>query len=120
MAEQRYFLAVAWQAGRDEAIVRGADGRRDYATAESIEKAAWRFMKARQIGLMHQDGTVGHAELVESYIYRGEPWPQPDGTVIKAGDWLIGGIADEPTWQAIKTGRITGVSVQGAGKRRAA
>ena len=120
MPEQRFFLAVAWQAGRDESIVRGADGRRDFATAESIEKAAWKFMKTRDLGLFHQDGTMGHAELTESYIYRGPDWPQPDGTVVKAGDWLIGGIADEPTWAAMKAGRITGVSVQGAGKRRPA
>jgi len=119
MAEQRYFLAVAWQAGRDPAIQRGADGRRDFATAESIERAAWRFMKSRDLGLMHQDGTLGHVELVESYIYRGPDWAQDDGTVIKAGDWLIGGIAlDDQTWRDMKAGRYTGVSVQGAGKRR--
>ncbi len=120
MAEQRYLLGLAYQAGRDDRIKRGADGHRDYFTSAELEKAAWEFIKTRQAGLFHVDGTEteGHFEVTESYIYRGPDWTQPDGSVIKAGDWLIGGICDDLAWGLVKTGRITGFSPQGAAKRR--
>ena len=120
MAEQRYLLGLGYQAGRDPRIARGADGARDYFTAEELELAAWGFIKTRQVGLFHVDGTEteGRFEVTESYIYRGPDWEQPDGTVIKAGDWLIGGVCDETAWGLVKTRRVTGFSPQGTAKRR--
>lgn len=120
MSEQRYVLGVAYQAGPDPLIKTGADGGRDFFTDTELEKAAWQFMKSRAVGLFHIDGTDGenHAEVVESYIFRGPDWPQADGTVIKAGDWLIGAVLDETAWALAKEGKITGWSPQGTAKRR--
>jgi hypothetical protein len=118
MTEQRYLLGLAYQAGPDPRISKGADGGRDYFTPAELEKAAWQFMKsARTVGLFHEDGTEGQAEVTESYIYRGPEWPQADGSVIKSGDWLIGCVLNEKAWDLYKSGVITGFSPQGSAKR---
>lgn len=121
MTEQRYVLGVAYQAGPDPRIAVGADGHRDYFTAEELEKAAWSFLKegGMQHGLLHFDGTEGAARTVESYIYRGPDWDIGNDVVVKAGDWLIGAICDERAWQLVKSGKVTGFSPQGVAKRRA-
>jgi hypothetical protein len=114
----RYALGVAYQAGYDSGIAKGADGFTDYVDAADLELAAWGFMQGnRSIGLYHQSGTTGHADVVESYIYRGPDWPQPDGTVVKAGDWLLAARFDEPTWREVEAGRITGWSPEGTATR---
>lgn len=121
--EQRYVLGVAYQSGPDPLIKTGADGSRDYFPPDELEAAAWQFMKSREAGLFHADATnapdiLDHVEVVESYIYRGPDWELPNKQVVKAGDWLIGAIVDEPTWNLVKTGKITGWSPQGVAKRR--
>lgn len=119
---QRYLLALAYQAGPDPRIKKGADGGRDYFTEAELEKAAWSFLKdgGRQVGINHIDGTEtqGHFAVTESYIYRGPDWDCGDGVVIKSGDWLIGGICDEVAWDLHQKGLITGMSPQGTAKRR--
>ncbi|MER6350662.1 XkdF-like putative serine protease domain-containing protein [Streptomyces sp. NPDC001634] len=116
--EQRFVLGLAYQAGRDPRIAKGADGGRDFFTAEELEKACWSFLPGGgEIGLFHADGTVGHLTVTENSIYRGPDWEQPDGTVIKAGDWLIGGICDETAWRLVKEGKVTGFSPQGVARR---
>jgi hypothetical protein len=122
--EDRFVLGIAYQAGPDPAIKMGADGGRDFFTERELELASRTFMRknhGQQIGLMHVDGTTeaGYAEVVESYIYRGPDWPQADGTVVKAGDWLLGAILSPEAWQLAKRGKITGWSIQGTAKRRA-
>ena len=117
--EQRYVLGIAYQAGPDPRIMRGADGGRDYFTSAELEKAAWTFAKsAREIGMHHVDGTTGVADVVESYIYRGPNWDLGDGVVVKSGDWLLGAVLDEPTWALYKSGKFTGFSPQGSAVRR--
>jgi hypothetical protein len=117
-AAQRYVLGIAYQAGYDPTIAKGADGFTDYVDPSDLELAAWGFMKSNPVvGINHLDGTVGHAVVVESYIYRAPDWPQPDGTVIKAGDWMLAAIVDEPTWESIERGEITGWSPEGTGTR---
>jgi Putative phage serine protease XkdF len=117
--EQRYVLGIAYQAGPDPRIMRGADGGRDYFTAAELEKAAWKFMKSnRYIGLNHEDGTEGAAELVECYIHHLGNVDVGDGLIVKNGDWLIGAILDEPSWALYKAGKITGFSPQGSAIRR--
>jgi hypothetical protein len=117
--EQRYVLGVAYQAGPAPEIKRGADGGRDYFSAEELEKAAWSFLPGgAQVGLFHgPDETIGHFTVTESYIYRGPDWDHGDGTVVKAGDWLVGGICDETAWQLYKSGQVTGFSPQGSARR---
>jgi hypothetical protein len=116
---QRYVLGVAYQAGPDPRIQRGMDGGRDYFSPAELEKAAWGFLQdGRQVGLFHgPDSTVGHADVVESYIYRGPDWDLGDGSVVKSGDWLVGAILDETAWALYKSGRVTGWSPQGSARR---
>lgn len=117
--EQRYVLGVAYQAGPDPRIQRGADGGRDYFTEAELEKAAWGYLRnGPQVGLFHgPDSTLGHAEIVESYVYRGPDWDLGDDVVVKAGDWLVGAILDDVAWQLYKSGRVTGWSPQGSARR---
>lgn len=116
---QKYVLGLAYQAGKDPRIARGADGARDFFTPEELEKACWSFLPGgAQVGLFHADGTLGHMTVTESYIYRGPDWDQGDDVVIKAGDWLIGGICDDIAWQLVKSGKVTGFSPQGVARRR--
>lgn len=120
MEEQRYVLGVAYQAGPDPRIQKGADGGRDYFTPEELEKAAWSFLpNGPQVGLFHVDGTQnnGHATVVESYIYRGPDWDLGDGVIVKSGDWLVGAILDDTAWNLVKSGRVTGWSPQGSARR---
>ena len=115
---QRYILAIAYQAGPDPRIVTGADGARDYFSPEELEHAAWAFMNGpREVGLYHEDGTVGHAVVVESYIHRGPAFDM-GGTTVTTGAWLMGLILDELAWELYLTGHITGLSPQGTAKRR--
>ncbi|MCX5239828.1 XkdF-like putative serine protease domain-containing protein [Streptomyces prunicolor] len=116
--EQRYVLGVAYQAGPDPRIQRGADGGRDYFSPEELEKAAWGFLRdGPSVGLFHADGTEGAATVVESYVYRGPDWHLGTDIVVKSGDWLIGAVLDERAWQLYKAGRITGWSPQGQARR---
>lgn len=118
--EQRFVLGIAYQAGRADSITKGADGARDYFPPEELEKAAHAYARGdRSIGLFHIDGTEGHAEVVESYIYRGPDWLVGD-VIVKSGDWLIGAVLDEPAWQLYKADKITGWSPQGRARRRPA
>jgi hypothetical protein len=122
MAEpQRFILGVAYTPGRDPHITKGLDGTRDYFTADELEKAAWTFLKGgAQVGLFHsRDPAVasGHFEVTETYIYRGPDWTVGD-QVIKAGTWLIGGIADEVAWGIAQRGEAAGFSPDGVAKRR--
>ena len=121
MTEAQYVLGLAYQAGRDPNIAKGADGARDYFTAEELEKAAWSFLQeeGRQIGIWHMDGTEGAARVAESYIYRGPDW-EIGGMIVKSGDWLIGAVCDDTAWELVKSGRVTGFSPQGRARRRKA
>lgn len=120
---ERYVLGIAYQAGPDPRIKKGADGGRDFFSPAELEKAAWFFSKSsREIGLQHADGTVGAADVVESYIYRGPDWAVAgvDGeqVVVKAGDWLLGAILTPESWRMYQDGLITGWSPQGWARRR--
>lgn len=113
--ELRYVLGVAYPANR-------VDGHGEFMTAEDVRRAAWEFIQNPEIGLQHEDGTLGHARVVESYI-----WNFPDqtmtgvdgaGQTVHTGDWLVGAVFDEPTWAAIKAGKFTGWSIQGVAARK--
>lgn len=125
MAEQQYLLAVAHQAGPDVRIAKGVDGSRDWFTPEELELAAWSLLNRAsmpEVGIFHADGTVGHARIVESYIWRGEPWTitAVDGSsqTVNPGDWLVGLLLDDVAWRLYKDGQVQGVSIQGVARRR--
>lgn len=111
-----YALGLSYPADRN-------DGHHEFMKSQTVQKAAWDFLRTgSQIGLHHLDGTVGHAQVVESYIYRGPDWvtTAADGTtqVIKAGDWMLGVQFDAATWPLVMSGQVNGWSIQGVGRRR--
>jgi hypothetical protein len=124
--ESRYTLTVAYPADSPDAA-KARDGFQDFASAETVEKAAWSYMRnaianGGEIGAFHADGTEGDGILVESYVYRGPDWKveAADGSsqVVKAGDWLVGVIWSEQAWADFKSGESKGVSMQGDAVRR--
>lgn len=120
-ATRRYTLAMGYPANSPDVSV-ALDGHRDFASPEAIEKAAWGFMDSPNIGRWHEDGTDGSGRVVESYIYRGPDWTvkaaDESERVIKSGDWLLGIIWDQQSWDQIEKQEINGVSMQGKAKRR--
>ena len=119
--EQRYTLGVAYAANMPD-VSKAADGHRDFAGPEALEKAAWSYMqKGGNVGLHHQSGTDGQGTVVESYIYRGDPWvvKAADGSdqTIMPGDWLVGVVWSEEAWPLIKAGIVNGFSPQGSARR---
>ncbi|MEC5149152.1 XkdF-like putative serine protease domain-containing protein [Cryobacterium sp. GrIS_2_6] len=119
--ELRIVLGVAYQAGPDPRIKKGADGSRDYFTADELEKAAATFLRdgGRQIGIEHMDGTIGHAEVCESYTWPSDDPFVIDGEVVASkGDWLIKALLDEVSWELVKSGKLTGFSPQGSATRK--
>lgn len=121
-APQRYTLGLAYPAMRPDVAV-AADGRRDFVSAEALEKCAWTWLaKYRDVNLFHAGETSGHFTPTESYIYRGPNWSiesPVDGKtyVIKAGSWLLGGVWDPYGWDLVLTGRVRGWSPEGDARR---
>lgn len=95
-----------------------ADLEGDVISREEIEKAAHDFMEFFQnVGLMHENIlTAKDAVIVESSILRGDI--TINGHKLKKGTW-IGAfkIHNEKLRDAIKTGKLTGVSIGGVGQR---
>lgn len=140
--EQRFVLGIAYQAGPDPRIAKGADGGRDFFTEAELEKACWSFMlNGQQHGMFHVDGTTGAGRPVENFIYRNPvPWvvsddaqvckemarlaadaeecAGPDDLVVRKGDWCLGSILGDPAWRAVKAGKANGWSAQGTAHRR--
>lgn len=119
--ERRYTLGLAYPAMRVDKNV-AQDGHRDFVSAEALEKTAWEFLKSGSVNMFHQSGTEDHAEIVESYIYRGPDWSftsPVDGNeyVVKAGDWMLGAVWDDVGWQAVKAGLVNGWSPEGGARR---
>jgi hypothetical protein len=122
MPDQRVFEIVVYKAGKSDLIKTGADGYADWASPEVIEKACANFLRdgGRKMGIQHADGTVGAAEVWASYTWPStDPWIVKGQVVAEYGDWILKGhVLDERTWEDIKAGKFTGVSMQGTGKRR--
>ena len=117
--EQRFVLGIAYQAGPDPRITKGADGGRDFFTKAELEKAAWSFMRnGPRMNAFHVEGTEDCAQPVESFIWRWEDWDAGDGIVVKDGDWLLGSILSPRMWNAHKAGKVSGYSPEGTARRR--
>lgn len=120
--ERRFTLCVAYPANRADVGI-AADGARDFASPEAVEQAAWSYLsKGGGVGIGHRQGSDNAGQVVESYLWRGEQWAikAADGSTqtVYPGDWLIGVIWSPETWSAIKSGALTGVSMQGTASRR--
>jgi Putative phage serine protease XkdF len=121
--ERRYSLCLAYPCLRaDQAVA--SDGHRDFASAQAVEDGAWNFLqKGGNVGLFHANGTDNAGTCVESYIWRPDhDWiiKAANGTeqVIHTGDWLVGIVWTPKAWGLIKSGQVTGVSMQGSAIRR--
>lgn len=121
--ERRFTLCVAYPANRADVGI-AADGARDFASPEAVERAAWSYLsKGGGVGIGHREGTDHAGTCVESYLFRGdEPWviKAADGSTqtVYPGDWLIGVVWTPEAWRLIKSGALTGVSMQGTATRR--
>ena len=82
----------------------------DFMDAESVEKAAYRFMQdmnLKKIDVQHTNDLVPGAVVVESFIAR-----KGDQDFIE-GSWVVGvHIPDDATWGRIKKGEINGFSLE--------
>jgi hypothetical protein len=92
------------------------DAHGDFEKAETIERAAHKFLaeynRFTELGVQHtMFGELG-IQLVESYI---APVDLTFGEeVVKAGSWVITvKVINDTLWQAIKSGAITGFSIGG-------
>ena len=99
-------------------VARAADGQRDFASKEAVERAAHEYLKKhRQVGAFHADGTEGAGQIVESGIHHGPDWAG-ETFVVKEGDW-VGAIEWSPeAWPMVEKGLLRGVSPQGKATRR--
>ena len=115
---QRFVLGVAYPADK-------LDGHGEFMTRKELELTAWDYARNhRRVGFFHANGTEGHADVVESYVYRGPDWATADidggEQVIKAGDWVLGAILDEPGFALVTSRKADGWSVDGVAKKRRA
>ena len=119
--ELRYTLSVAYPVDQAD-IAKARDGFRDFASADALRKACWSFMdNGAEVGIGHEPDTEGAGRTVESYILPCD-WTvkAADGEeyVIKAGSWMQGTIWTPEAWELIKSGEVTGESMQGGAVRR--
>jgi|HubBroStandDraft_6_1064221.scaffolds.fasta_scaffold03839_2 hypothetical protein len=119
---KRFLLTVAYPAWKPDVAV-AADGHIDVAPADVVERACWNFMrKGARLGMYHQRDVTDEAEVVENYIYRGDPWviKAANGTeqLVMPDDWLVGIVCSPSTWSLYKSNAIGGVSPQGGARRR--
>lgn len=119
--EKRYTLGVVYPASAKNKPEPDFHG--DVMSEDEIEKSAWGFMSKGndRVGLMHRPGTTGAGKVVESYVYRGPSYKLKDATgaeqEIGPGDWMLGVVWEPEAWAAIKSGTITGYSLQGAARK---
>jgi len=96
------------------------DSQGDWETPESIESAAHKFMS------MYRGMGIEHVVKNEN-IFPVESWITPidmifdDGEnerIIKSGTWMMTSkVLDDEAWGMVKSGELTGYSVEGSGKR---
>lgn len=93
------------------------DAHGDFMTKEEIEKASYNFMKARRttnIDKQH-DYEADEGFVAESWLIRKNDPLFPDEP---EGAWAVGiKVENDETWQQVKDGEITGISMGGFGKR---
>lgn len=104
--ELRYVLGVVLEPD-------GVDAQGDTIDAETIRKACWVYMMEFQNrGLQHKQLVNQAVKLVECWITKREE--TYGSRTLKAGTWLAGYyIPDDDIWEAVKTGKLAGLSIGG-------
>ena len=90
------------------------DSDGDYTTAEEIKKAEYRFMRNRNTNNVDRqhDLVADEGFVAESWIVQENDPRLPDA---KAGSWaVVIKVENDETWEKIKSGEITGLSMGGA------
>lgn len=113
---KRFVLGVAYAPDT-------VDGHGEFMSADELERIAWEYCrKHRQIGFYHANGTLAHADVVESYIHRGPDWHTTDidghEQVIKSGSWVLGAIFDDIGFDQVTSKKADGWSMDGLMGRR--
>jgi len=108
---------------KDEHIVSGVvyepdevDSQGEFASAETIRKAAYQFMQDVQKLKVNHKGKEANIKILESYVA-----PQ-DLTIanvkVKKGTWVLTArVLDDKIWKAIKDGTLSGFSMAGRAQR---
>lgn len=88
------------------------DSHGDYASAETIEKAAYQFLASGRVQALdiEHDGKACGARVVESFLSKGDD-------DFPSGSWVIGAWCPPDVWGDIETGTLTGFSLTGRGRR---
>ena len=119
-------LAFGWASVTSVDGLPVVDRQNDYIHPNDLEESAYAYvLKSRKGGDMHRRSTEGedspfHAsDLIESFVLTPEKVEKmgfPKNT--KTGWWVGFKVSDNDAWKAIKTGKRTGFSIHGRGKRR--
>jgi len=104
--DKRIVYAIVYSPGE-------VDAHGDTADAETIEKAAYNFMKrgiTKNVDKGH-DYKADEGFVAESWITKENDSLFPDSPI---GSWAVGiKVENDETWQQIKKGEITGLSLAG-------
>lgn len=99
------------------------DRQGDWIEPEEIEKAAYSYVvKSRTGGHQHRrDGEMPFkaSDMIESIVFTPEKIEKmglPDDFPV--GWWVGYQITDDNTWDLVKSGRVTGFSIHGRGRRQ--
>lgn len=98
------------------------DTQGDYATRDTIKQAAYEFMKAAFTGNVDRDHDFNPDEgfIAESWLIKDEG-PDPLFPDEKPGTWCVGiYVVDDNTWDDVKKGKLTGLSLAGVAERKEA
>jgi hypothetical protein len=98
------------------------DSQGDICTAADIEKAAHAFIAEHRLtDVQHSDvykDTAGDSIAVPVESFCAPTDMELGGQKVLKGAWVLGvKVNDEPTWQKVLKGEITGFSIAGTGTR---
>jgi hypothetical protein len=107
------------------------DRQNDFVPLDEIEKSAYKYvLESRKGGDMHkrqmkkglmgvEDEPVHTADLIESFVVTPEKLKQMglEEDALPHGWWVGFKVNDEDQWQMVKSGKRTGFSIHGSGKR---
>lgn len=97
-----------------------ADSQSEIYSADEIRKSAWMWLRDfRNIDLEHKLYVNDLVEVVESYVTTSDS--EVGGQPVLAGTWLLGVVVkDDGMWADIKSGKLTGFSINGFSKKKPA